>query len=277
MTSDCFINSLRCLIAIRGPVQSLHSDQGTNFVGGNNEFNKSLKDMMSEKTQAYLRSKMCSFNFNVPAASHMGGVWERLIRVVRNVFNGLLVEKDSVRLDTTNLRTLFYECMAIINSRPLTTQQLAHESSVDPLPLSPNMLLTMKSESPSSPPGDFDRSDLVSRKSWRRIQYLAEQFWARWKLEYLNDLQKRQKWNTPKSNVKIDDIVLLCEDESPRSTWKMARVINTIPSADSLVRKVTVKVSGGQTLDRPVQKLIMLLPTKPNQTNSKAASPTEEN
>ena len=109
--SDCFINSLHCLIATRGPVQSLHSDQGTNFVGGNNEFNKSLQDMMSEKTQTYFRSKMCSFNFDVPAASHMGGVWEKLIRVVRNVFIGLLVEKDSVRLDTTNLRTLKSWCM----------------------------------------------------------------------------------------------------------------------------------------------------------------------
>ena len=65
--------------------------------------------------------------------------------------------------------------------------------------------------------------------------------------------------------VNIDGIVLLCEDESPCSTWKMARVINTIPSADSVLRKVTVKVSGGQTLDKPVQKLITLLPTKPNQ------------
>jgi len=33
MTTDAFINALRCLIAIRGPIRQLRSDRGTNFVG----------------------------------------------------------------------------------------------------------------------------------------------------------------------------------------------------------------------------------------------------
>ena len=32
MTTDAFINALRCFTAIRGPVQQLRSDQGSNFV-----------------------------------------------------------------------------------------------------------------------------------------------------------------------------------------------------------------------------------------------------
>ena len=42
------------------------------------------------------------------------------------------------RLDSSSLRTLFYECMAIINSRPLTTVE------IDVQPLSSNDLLQIK-------------------------------------------------------------------------------------------------------------------------------------
>jgi len=35
------------------------------------------------------------FNFNAPAASHMGGVWERQIKTVRSVLSALL-EKNGV-------------------------------------------------------------------------------------------------------------------------------------------------------------------------------------
>ncbi|XP_030584648.1 uncharacterized protein LOC115779895 [Archocentrus centrarchus] len=38
MTSDAFINALRTLIAIRGNVRQLRSDQGTNFAGAKREF-----------------------------------------------------------------------------------------------------------------------------------------------------------------------------------------------------------------------------------------------
>lgn len=37
MTTDAFINGLRCFIAIRGAVRQLRSDQGTNFVGAKSE------------------------------------------------------------------------------------------------------------------------------------------------------------------------------------------------------------------------------------------------
>ena len=62
MTSDCFINSLRCLIAIRGPVQTLLSDQGTNFMGAKGELDRSQNDMIDEKTKEFLKAKSCTSN-----------------------------------------------------------------------------------------------------------------------------------------------------------------------------------------------------------------------
>ena len=80
---------------------------------------------------------------NVPSASHIGGVWERQIRSVRNVLL-VLLENNGNQLDDESLSTFMCEAEAIINSRPLTVDGLADPDSL--APLTPNHLLTMKSK-----------------------------------------------------------------------------------------------------------------------------------
>ena len=41
-----------------------------------------------------------------------------------------------------------------------------------------------------------------------KVQYLVEQFWQRWRCEYLQTLQVRQKWQNIKPNFAVDDMVL---------------------------------------------------------------------
>ena len=55
---------------------------------------------------------------NVPAASHMGGVWERPIRSVRAVLASVLTSNGE-QLDDELLRTLMCEAESIVNSRPI--------------------------------------------------------------------------------------------------------------------------------------------------------------
>ena len=50
---------------------------------------------------------------------------------------------------------------------------------------------------------------------WKRVQYLANQFWIRWRSEYLSNLQPRQKWSKSTHNTKIDDIVLIKDEIYP--------------------------------------------------------------
>ena len=38
------------------------------------------------------------------------------------------------------------------------------------------------------PFGNFQRADVYLRKRWRRVQYLANLFWTRWRKEYLRTL-----------------------------------------------------------------------------------------
>ena len=259
LSTDCFINSMRCFLAIRGPVKTFYSDRGTNFIGAANEYQQGINILSSEEVKKYLETQQSSFSFNVPHASHMGGTWERMIRTVRNVLQGILSERTSTRMDTSSLRTLLYECMYMVNSRPLTTQQLTTDSVIQPQPLTPNNLLTMKNQPLQAPPGNFDEADMYSRKRWRRVQYLCEQFWSRWKPEYLQSLQKRSKWRDIKQNLEPGDVVLLKDKDLPRCQWKLGRIVKVLPSHDELVRKVELRTGGGQIYQRPIHNLILLV------------------
>ncbi|KAK7107684.1 hypothetical protein V1264_015565 [Littorina saxatilis] len=267
MTTDSFICGLRRFIAIRGNVKTIRCDRGTNFVGAAREFRQARHEMDPDRVVKEMVERNCNFIFNPPHASHFGGVWERLIRTVRQVFSGLLLEHGS-RLTSDTLSTLFHEVASVVNNRPLCVTQLEDPTSCEPL--TPNHLLTLKPEPIFPPPGTFQKEDQYSRKRWRRVQYLVEQFWTRWKKEYLPTLQPRRKWFHQKDAVQPGMVVLLIEDGAPRGTWRMARVEKTYPGGDGLIRSVQLRVSTSvkttkglpsvQTsfIDRPIHKLVPL-------------------
>ena len=100
--------------------------------------------MNQDHVQDYLLRNGCEwipFKLNVPHSSHMGGTWERMIRSVRNALEPLLLQAGS-QLDDETLRTLLTEVECIINSRPLSVDNLCDAEA--PEPLTPNHLLTMK-------------------------------------------------------------------------------------------------------------------------------------
>ena len=143
---------------------------------------------------------------------------------------------------------------------PLTVENLS--DPLAPETLTPNHLLTLKTQVVLPPPGKFESPDQYSRKRWRRIQYIANQLWLRWQKEYCALLQKRQKWTTPKRSMKEGDVVLVCDNESPRNQWPLAVVTKVLPSSDQLVRKVQIMTSRDgekKVYERPVNKLVLLL------------------
>lgn len=86
-------------------------------------------------------------------------------------------------------------------------------------------------------------------------------------------LATRQRWHTPKRNLKVGDIVMEKTEDLPRNEWKLAKVVETVTDKDGLVRRVKIRVgdrkigkegqrSGKPSIvERPVQKLILLLET----------------
>ena len=163
------------------------------------------------------------------------------------------------------------EAEAIANCRPLTVDDLTSPECLQPL--SPSQLLTLKSSVVLRPPGSFQWADLYSKKRWRRLQYLANEFWVKWKIGYLHTLQARQKWVNPSRKIREENVVLVKDENLPRNQWQLARVVRTYPSDDGLVRKVNILLadssiedSGRRSkspvmLERHIQKLVLLVPS----------------
>ena len=199
LETDSFISALRRFVCRR-------------------ELKAALEEFDHIKTRSELQRHDCDwleFNMNVPSASHMGGVWERQIRSVRSVLASLLQNNGS-QLNGESLRPLLCEAEEIVNSRPLTVESLNDPLSLNPL--TPNHLLTMKTKVVLPPPGVFQSTDKCCRKRWRRVQHLANEFWIRWKKEYLLSLQQGQKWVKPRRNLCVGDIVIINGDEGLQET-----------------------------------------------------------
>jgi hypothetical protein len=246
-------------------MRTLRSDRGTNIVGGVKQLQDASGSQIDDDAiSKFLLSNKCDYLFNVPNASHQGGVWERQIRSIRSVLNPML-HNQGHQLNDEGFRTLMMEVANIVNSRPLTVTNLNDPCSFQPL--TPNQLLTMKSNIVLPPPCNFQSADLYSRRLWRRVQHLADEFWQRWRKEFLLELNTRSKWLNKKPNFKINDIVLIVDDSLPRCFWKLAKITEVYPSKDGLVRKVKLQLGNtkqGQSVDakfleRPIHKLILLL------------------
>ena len=103
---DSFLNVFYRFMAHRGEPEVGRSDNGTNLAGADRE----LKHEMGQVDSARLGREL---------ASHMGGVWERQIRMVRRVLSGLTREQ---LLTDESLYTLMTIAEEIVNNRPVTSQ-----------------------------------------------------------------------------------------------------------------------------------------------------------
>ena len=261
LDTDSFINALRRFIARRGPPEEMRSDNGGNFVAGEKELREAIEKWNQFRIHDYLSQSGIKWTFNRPAGSHHGGVWERCIRTVRKVLRTVLKEQ---RLDDEGLATLMCEAESIVNGRPITKLS---DDPRDAEPLTPNHLLLLRA-GPTAPPGMFSKQDIYGRARWRQVQYLANLFWKRWIREYLPSLQQRQKWNRPQRNVAVDDIVLVLDNNKPRNSWPLARVLEVHTSRnDGLVRSMKLRTSTGEFV-RPVNKIVMLESTEATTASS---------
>ena len=170
LTTNSFINALRRFIARRGQVRKIISDNGSNIVGCHNTLKQGILQWNQQQIHHNLRQRAIEWKFNPPCASHMGGIWERMIRTVRQILLNILPSRS---LDDDCLLTLMVEVEDIVNSRPLTEVNPEAEGN---LPLTPNHLLRLNVE-PNLPPMNTDeKNGFRAADRFRQVQFLADKF-----------------------------------------------------------------------------------------------------
>nr|XP_033204626.1 uncharacterized protein LOC117165315 [Bombus vancouverensis nearcticus] len=251
LTSETFIAALRRFIARRGFCSTIHSDNGTNFVGAKNDL-RELYDLLHSddhhsKVQAFLADKHIEWRFIPPQSPHFGGLWEAAVKSFKHHFRRVAGHE---LLTFEQFNTLIIEIEAVLNSRPLTP------ISTDPkdlLVLTPGHFLIGESLM-SVRERDFRDTPSNRLSRWQHIQKMKQHFWERWHKEYLNQLNNRSKWTKGGHNLHEGAIVLLREDNVPSTCWPLGRVVKVHPGADGVIRTATVQTSSN-LLDRGVKRL----------------------
>lgn len=247
LTSESFIAALRRFVGRRGRVQTIYSDRGTNFVGAQRELSSFMQNAAHTET--------IEFKFNPPSSPHFGGVWEIQIKAAKSTLYRV-INNQSLTLD--ELFTLFVQIEAMLNSRPLyPISTCANDMSV----LSPGMFLTLEPLT-AVPDEDLTSINITRLGRWQLIQRFQQDFWKRWKNEYLHSLTQRAKWTKHSQPLEIGSVVVI-KSETPPLHWPIARVERLHSGPDGVVRIADLRLPNGSFLTRPLAKICPL----PNQTD----------
>lgn len=123
--------------------------------------------------------------FHTPIAPHFGGLWESTVKLFKHHFRRVV--GDSL-FTFEELNTFTIEIEGILNSRPITS--LSSDPN-DMLVLTPAHYLIGKPLI-AFPEGDLSSVPASRLSTWQHIAKVQD-FWVRWNLEYLNELQKCYK------------------------------------------------------------------------------------
>ena len=260
-----FRNALTRFSSIRGQPTIVHSDQGTNFVCAR----KQLQEVNIPELLDSIKNSSPTWKLNPAGASHFGGSWERKIGSIRRIFESVMMETCNRPLSRDEFQTLLAEISSIINNTPLWTTS---NDPNEPTPITPAMLLTLKDPNVNIDRCTYSQADLYNygKARYRRVQFLSQLYWERWRKEYLSLLTERRKWKKVHPCLAKGDIVLLRDKGVHRNEWPTGVVSDTRISEDGLVRSATVRLpalSGRgnqpQLFTRAIADLVLLFsPTK---------------
>lgn len=245
-----FIQALRRMIARRGPVSDIWSDNATNFTGANNELNrlsdkKVVADIVSNRLQIH-------WHFITPRAPHHGGLHEAAVKSVKKHLNRVLGAQN---LTYEEYATLLTQVEACVNSRPISP--LSDDPS-DLNALTPAHFLIGEPLVTLAEPSNLIDSNVSHLKRWQMVQQMHQNFWQRWHVEYITTLANRPKWQTRERNLQVGDLVLIQEPNTAPSHWDLGRIKEVYHGQDALVRSVLVSTIHGE-YKRPITKLGLLL------------------
>lgn len=232
----------------------MHSDNGTNFVGADNEIKEFIQLTNSKTHNEQVANEISkdgiNWHFNPPSAPHFGGLWEAGVKSTKYHLRRIM---GLSRVTFEELTTLTSQVEAVLNSRPLTPE------STDPSDLralTPGHFLIGQ---PLTTIPDPDVTELPTNRlvRYQLIQQMLQLFWKRWSAEYITRLQQRPKWMQSQESIEVGALVIIKDDNLAPLHWKMGRVIHIHPGSDMLVRVVTLKTESGE-VQRPIVKLCLL-------------------
>ena len=256
LTVETFLQAFRRFCSRKSIPRIVMSDNACTFISASEEIRQLCN---SETLRETLSTQGIEWQFITKRAPWFGGWWERLIGLTKTCLKKIL---GKALVDLETLQTVVTEIESILNDRPLTYTSSDPE---DLEPLTPAHLLYGRriNTLPYPQTSEIDMSDVTTirkeniTKRAERQSLLLQQFWNRWKTEYVTSLREfHTKTGDNSTKIRIGDMVQI-HDEKHRILWKTGIVEDLIKGKDGLVRSAIIRTKTGTT-SRPIVKLYPL-------------------
>ncbi|KAI5738230.1 hypothetical protein M8J77_004376 [Diaphorina citri] len=254
-TTDLIL-AFRRFIARRGKCKLLLTDNASQF--------KLLQDVLSSiyssnELNDYLNREKIIHRYSHPLSPWEGGVYERLISIVKQCLRKSL---GNILLTRTQLHTLLVEIESVMNSRPL-----GYVSEEDFM-ITPRHFLELKGDMLSQEETyDPIRGKTATFRNviqlWKKGTSYLDVFWRHWSRSYLDSLKDRRQvmfkqGKTTNIEPREGEVVLIREDKMPRASWPYGVIVKLNPSRDSRVRTAIVRTAHRTEIVRPISMLYPL-------------------
>ena len=275
LTTEGFLMGFRRFCSVQGVPNTIISDNARNFIGGH----RFLEDLADDPdVTSHMEVQRIEWKWITPRSPWEGGFYERMIQVVKSCLHKVLYRRQ---ISFEELRTLTREFQTIINNRPLT--YIPEEQ--DTVILTPNRLLhgrdiSLAPQLDTMANADSSYGGANELRGWyRRLSAAIMHFEKCWTNDYLTALRARHYGNNrtaPSTPFKVGDIVLANLDDSHRTMWPLAKVIEIMPSCDGTTRSVAV-LANGRRYVRSITKLVPIELPADNEATDMNLSPPSRN
>ncbi|XP_076028384.1 uncharacterized protein LOC143017480 [Oratosquilla oratoria] len=256
--------TFRRFVSIRGYPCSMYSDRGPQLVSASKELKQVFNQFDWNDVCKFGRDEGMEWQFTKSAdAPWQNGVSEALIRSVKRSLKVMIGENT---LTFGELQTVFFEVANLLNERPIGIKRGSDVNAG--CYICPNELLLGRASN-HAPVGTWARCNMNRRLEF--LNSIVTGFWRKWQRDFFPTLLVQQRWHVVKRNLRVDDLVLVQDNNALRGRWRLAQVVEAPAGRDGLVRDVIIRYknqSSGSKYEgledvqvkRSVHRLVVVLP-----------------
>ena len=223
------------------------------MVGAEKELRLMIKGWDITKLREYCADRGMKWEFTTPLAPHQNGCSEAPVKSTKSALKKAIGEAV---LTPFELYTCLLEVANLLNERPIG--RIPNDPDHGAY-LCPNDIILGRATN-KVPQGPFRHTE-NPRHRFEFCQKIVDAFWKRWYLDVLPQLMPRKKWNIQSRNVKVNDFVIVADQNPIRGKWNVGRILQVFSGTDGLVRDVEVKTASG-TYTRPITKICVIYPAE---------------
>uniref|UniRef100_A0A1I8AFR5 Integrase catalytic domain-containing protein n=1 Tax=Steinernema glaseri TaxID=37863 RepID=A0A1I8AFR5_9BILA len=278
MTTLSFLSAFRRFISRRGCPRSILSDNAAQLKLASKTMADIFTDVINDpEVTTYCTSKRIQWNFTTEHAPWQGGMYERMIGLVKETMRSAIGRKF---LSPDEYHTTLLEVEAAVNSRPLTYQHGDEDSRAVLRPvdfLNPGAKIGLPTHRSASddgdpdyiPPGAESREQLL--QIYDQTTAKLDRAWDYFREHYLKSLRMRAQLIHRGSKhhehaiPRVGEVVIVQDDNLPRGEWKVARVTEVVKSQDHEIRTAKIRLPSSRIVARPLNQLYPLETSTPTE------------